>query len=116
MKLNQKIKKLLIKLLENEVTVLSWGISNIQVSICNLSFEVNGFKYKGNVQITIENKGYRLILKEKNIICSLDNIVSIMDNEIEKNENYMSNILATIPLLAPTYIVKGWQKTVKVRL
>ena len=104
MKLNKEIKKLLVKLLENEVTVLSWGISNIQISNRILSFEVSGFKYNGAVQITIDNKRYRIILNDKNIICSLDDLVPIMDNEIESSENYMSNFLATVfcPKTKPT--------------
>ena len=99
--MKKETKALLAKLLEDEVIVLSWGITNIQISVSCVSFDVNGFKYKGTVSIELDNEGYRIVLKDKTVNSSLDDIVTVLDNEIEKTGNYISDIINTTKKSSP---------------
>ena len=52
--MNEKIKKTLIILLNDELIVASWGISNITINESYFEFIVSGIIYQGKVSISIK--------------------------------------------------------------
>ncbi len=97
----QNIRPILNVLVNNDIIVMSWGISNFEYDENNVSFNVNGLKYRGNISIkcSFDKLHYRLfagkhLIKE----CFLEEIVSILDNEIEKDENYLTTLKGMINL------------------
>ena len=83
--MNEKIKKALIILLNDELTVASWGISNITINESYFEFMVSGFIYQGKVSISIKNSNY-LITFENGYSeeCNIDNLVHYLDATLKK--------------------------------
>ena len=92
--MNEKIKKALIILLNDELTVASWGISNITINESSFEFMVSGFIYQGKVSISIKNSNY-LITFENGYSeeCNIDNLVQYLDSKIEKIPDYDNAVL-----------------------
>lgn len=90
--MKEELKALLKRFLKEEITVLSWGITNIHILDCSLRFDVSGMKYDGTVFISIATNGYKIRLDTKDLIANLDDIIRILDDEIEKTENYVSDL------------------------
>lgn len=87
--MNNKIKNALIALLNDEVTVASWGISNITIKESSFEFMVSGFVYQGKVSVSIHNSVYLVTLDNGcSEECDLDNLVQYLDSIIEKTPNY----------------------------
>ncbi len=89
--MNENIKKALVCLLDEEVIVASWGITNINVSDTSLDFEVSGFIYKGKVQVKPIDDSYKICFDTGECInCSLDDLAKTLDSKIEKTDSYES--------------------------
>ena len=87
--MNEKIKKALVSLLNEEIVVTSWGITNININDTSVGFEVSGFLYKGKVELSSCESGYSIKLDNADIIeCSFEELVRTLDKKIERSENY----------------------------
>ena len=89
MKLSNSIRQALLTLLNQNIIVASWGLSNICIKE---SFFVEGFKYKGSVVISEFNDGYKVIMNKHTLFCKLDSLVINLDEFIEKTTNYENRI------------------------
>ena len=47
--MNEKIKKALVCLLNEEVIVTSWGVTNLNINDTSFMFEVSGFLFQGKL-------------------------------------------------------------------
>lgn len=91
--MNEKIKKALVCLLNEEVIVTSWGITNLNINDTSFMFEVSGFLFQGKVEIIPCESGYRIKLNNVEIAtCSLEELVRTLDSKIERVDNYESLI------------------------
>ena len=91
--MNEKIKKALVYLLNEEIVVTSWGITNININDTSVRFEVSGFLYKGKVELTPCESGYIIKLDNaENIHCQLEELVRTLDTRIERGESYESQL------------------------
>lgn len=91
--MNEKIKKALATLLEEEVIVASWGIYNMVFNETSFEFHVEGLIYQGRVVISLYDSNYRIIFdNERFIDCSLDQLVNTLDVNIEKTSDYLCNL------------------------
>lgn len=89
--MNKNIKKALVSLLNKEVKVASWGITNIHIFDTSFDFEVSGFIYNGKVQVKLVDDSYKIYFDTgETINCSLDDLVKTLDSKIEKTDNYES--------------------------
>ena len=88
------IKLLAIKLLQEEVVIASWGITKVEIEDSCLRFNVNGLKYSGSIIITVlDNKNYEVIFGEHSQgIYQLEDILSFLDNAIEKTDRYKQDV------------------------
>ena len=93
MKISKALKLVLITLLEENVKVASWGISNIVIKPTILAFNVDGIKFKGLVTIEVTGTTYTLKLgKETYTELDISNLVKFMDNKIECTTDYLSDL------------------------
>ena len=94
MDLSKGIRRVLIAFLKDKVKVASWGITNICIEDTLLRFDVNGFKFSGNIQIKEASVGgYNIQLGNQKILdCRLEEITSILDSEIECGKDYISDL------------------------
>ena len=91
--MNEKIKKALVYLLNEEIVVTSWGITNININDTSVRFEVSGFLYKGKVELTPCESRYIIKLDNaENIHCQLEELVRTLDTKIERGESYESQL------------------------
>lgn len=88
--LTEKIKNLLIILLQQEVVVASWGISEIEVTPSKVSFSVSGFKFNGEVIISVTDKDNQYVINigSQIVYCDKEQIISLLDTLIERDNNY----------------------------
>ena len=92
--MNEKIKNALITLLNDELTVASWGISNITINDSSFEFMVSGFIYKGKVSVSTKNSNYLITLENGySEECNIDNLVHYLDSKIEKVNDYDNAVL-----------------------
>ena len=87
----------------NPFIVMSWGINPASIEVVDLGvkFHVQGFKHKGFVQVVL-NEGedlfeVTLISEEGEIVNRIehifvDNLISIIDDAVEKTEDYEKRI------------------------
>ena len=90
-------------LLTQPIIVFSWGF-NTPIAIANgLRFKVQGFKFKGTVEVEY-NEGtdlfdIRLIQNGKVVETIedvyLDSLVDVIDNHVEKVDNYKQRVINT---------------------
>lgn len=93
MVLNKSLRLALIALLEENVIVSSWGISNIVVNPSILQFDVKGFNYEGTITIEVSESGYIVIIGNNTFChCSLSNLVDLIDKQIEYTGNYTDKL------------------------
>lgn len=90
--MNNELKALLKQILNEEIIVLSWGITNIHILDSSLRFNVSGMKYDGAVSISTDTNGYKINMETKYLNANLDDIIRILDDEIEKTDNYISDL------------------------
>ena len=87
----------------NPFVVMSWGINPASIEVVDLGvkFHVQGFKHKGFVQVVL-NEGedlfeVTLISEEGETVNTIehifvDNLISIIDEAVEKTEDYEKRI------------------------
>ena len=87
----------------NPFVVMSWGINPASIEVVDLGvkFHVQGFKHKGFVQVVL-NEGedlfeVTLISEEGETMNTIehifvDNLISIIDDAVEKTEDYETRI------------------------
>ncbi len=87
--------EILAALLESELLVASWGISDIKISSDSVSFSVDGMKYQGLVSISQTSSSDCIVsLRGKNSFrCSQIELVSKLDDLIERSDNYYGDLL-----------------------
>ena len=101
---NLKIAEYIFEIFKSNLPVVwSWGIdsASIQVIDRGVKFHVQGFKHKGYV-LVVYNEGEDLfevsLIDENDITVKtiesifLDNLISVIDENIEKCENYENRI------------------------
>ena len=85
------------------VVVFSWGFNNPTAIENGLRFKVQGFKFKGTVEVEY-NEGtdlfdIRLIQNGKVVETIedvyLDSLVDVIDNHVEKVDNYKQRVINT---------------------
>ena len=98
--MSEKYRNLLLRLLEDVMIVSSWGISNITISEPKLSFNVDGFKYHGEVTIdALDESQYNVYLngesvgrfKLNDLVPYLDRMIELSDSEYQKLFNQLFN-------------------------
>ena len=99
----------------NPFVVMSWGIDpkTVKTIELGLEFHVQGFKHTGLVRVTL-NEGLDLfevsLIDENDKIVNtiesifVDNLISILDSEIEKCENYEERISQEYGIITETEI------------
>ena len=95
----------LMQILKTQLmVVLSWGFNNPIALTGNrgLKFNVNGFKYKGAVEV-IYNEGSDLFDVTIGKMCIegvyLDQLVEVIDNAVERTDNYNEIVKQTYNLI-----------------
>ena len=90
--------KYILQILRTQpIVVFSWGFHNPQRLPNGLRFHVQGFKYKGTVEV-VYNEGkdlfeVRLIDNGINVEdVYLDNLINVIDNLVEKTSNYKQSV------------------------
>ena len=87
--------------------VWSWGFNSPKAIANGLSFKVQGFKFKGTVEV-VYNEGSDLFdisfIKCSKIIDAvegvyIDQLVTVIDNHVEKVDNYNERVEAEYSLL-----------------
>ena len=92
--MNEIIKNALVTLLNDELIVASWGISNITVNESSFDFMVSGFIYQGKVSVSILNSNYLITFDNGySEECNIDNLVHYLDSKIEKIPDYDDTVL-----------------------
>lgn len=101
---NLELARYIWSILKTQITIfMSWGVvpESMKVIEGGLEFECNGFKHKGKVQIVLD-EGKDLF--EVHLISEngekvktiedvfLDNLISVVDENIEKTEDYKERI------------------------
>ena len=85
------------------MVVFSWGFNNPTAIENGLRFKVQGFKFKGTVEVEY-NEGtdlfdIRLIQNGKVVetieYVYLDSLVDVIDNHVEKVDNYKQRVINT---------------------
>ena len=102
----------------NPFVVMSWGINPASITIVKVGvkFHVQGFIHTGYVQVVL-NEGedlfeVTLISEEGETLKTIehifvDNLISILDSEIEKCENYEERISQEYGIITETAILEG---------
>ena len=97
----------------NPFVVMSWGINPASITIVDVGvkFHVQGFIHTGFVQVVL-NEGEDLfevmLISEEGEISKtiehifVDNLISILDSEIEKCENYEERISQEYGIITET--------------
>ena len=115
-----KIAAYILELMRYYPVVMSWGIDNKTYRLAEdadgnygLQFHVQGFKHKGTVQILYDEGCdtflYHLlsdtgeIVKTREDIC-FDELVSVVDEAVEKVENYEKRVMAEYGIMGKTVI------------
>ena len=108
---NLELAKYIWSILKTQITIfMSWGVNpeSMKVIEGGLEFGCNGFKHKGKVQIVLdEGKDLfevHLISENGEKIKTiedvfLDNLVSVIDESIEKTEDYKKRISETYRIM-----------------
>ena len=106
-----ELAKYIWSILKSNLPVLmSWGveIETMKVITCGLEFKVNGFKHIGKVQIVL-NEGADLFevcllgedgeIRDKREDIYLDMLVSVVDELVEKTDDYEKRISDTYNII-----------------
>jgi hypothetical protein len=95
--MDEMIKNALIILLNNELIVASWGISNIAINESSFEFVVSGFIYQGKVSVSIKNSNYLITFENGcSVECNINDLVHCLDSKIEKTSDYEKVVLKWI--------------------
>lgn len=93
MALTKGVKILLKRFLDYGTITLSWGITNIQILDNCVKFRVCGLKYQGMVEIYSNGVQYKVKMGGQTHFSNHENLIHLLDNKIERTENYASDIL-----------------------
>lgn len=93
MELSKGLRSLLITFINESVTVVSWGITEIHIFSNRLTFKVDGFLYKGEIEIIECNSVFTVKLSDSEFLCQLNDIVDFLDSKIEKTDSYTSDLI-----------------------
>ena len=96
MKLCDSIRQALLTLIEQDIVVASWGLSDIQVNESSIIFTVDGFKYRGSVIIIECGDSYKVIMDEYILLCDIISLVNNLDEFIERGSDYNTRIKAAL--------------------
>lgn len=89
----EEIREALISLLNEEIKVVSWGVSNIIINDTSFEFCVSGFIFEGKVMVNLHESDYQVCFDNGDVIeCSLNNLVDTLDLKIEKTSEYDTQI------------------------
>jgi hypothetical protein len=95
MKLENGIRQALLVLIEDTETVVAWGISDINITTTQIRFSVNGFRYSGQVIISvndIENTLKVNLQKDIEFCCPINELVELLDPIIERTDTYIEDL------------------------
>lgn len=91
--MDDKIKEMLFAMLADSTVVGSWGVSDIHIGQDVLSFCVDGFRYRGPVEIRADGEAYDVSLAG---VCfnglSTGEAVLTVDREVEADDNYLRDV------------------------
>lgn len=97
----------IIRILSSQLMVMwSWGFNSPTALTNGLRFKVNGFKFKGIVEV-VYNEGTDLFdisfIRRNKIIdsvegCYLDMLVNVIDSKVEKVNNYEERVKTEYPM------------------
>ena len=95
-----EMAKYILQILRSQpIVVFSWGFHNPQrlPNDKGLRFNVQGFKYTGTVEVVyVEGKDlFEIVLTDNGTKVEdvyLDNLVSVIDNLVEKTSNYKQSV------------------------
>lgn len=92
--MNKNVKKALVCLLTEEEKVSSWGITNITIEESSINFNVDGFLFKGRINITYDETYYEINFElGKKIRCiDAEELIDVLDSNIEKTDNYQHDL------------------------
>jgi len=106
-----EIGKYILSILQTQPTIVaSWGLdpSTLRTIKYGIEFHVQGFKHTGMVQVTL-NEGedlfeVTLVSDEGTVVAThksifLDELISTIDNAVEKVENYEKRVAEEYSLL-----------------
>ena len=90
MKISENIKAMMICFLNNNIITSSWAMSEITISEKRIDFNVNGLNFSGKIAIKDLFNGQYSVSTEGGVIfvCDLKNLLSKLDNYIEKSNDY----------------------------
>ncbi len=93
-KMYDSTRKIALRLLQEDVIVASWGITNVELFESHICFHVNGLKYTGVVEIKAKDcDEYEILLNGASIGQGhLDSVVDIIDNAVEKSDCYQQHL------------------------
>ena len=98
-KLTKGLRLVLITILEDKFTALTWGITNIKISEYELNFDVMGLCYIGPVSISVPDDVKCIIkLGSRVISCNISDVVDVLDSEIERKGNYSEHLIKILNL------------------
>lgn len=97
-----EIAEYILRVLRTQIiAVMSWGFHNAKAIEDGLAFNVQGFKFKGRVEITYDESwdlfDIRLVnedggIKEQVEGVFVDGIVSTIDNMVERTPDYKERV------------------------
>lgn len=98
----------IMRILKSQLMIVwSWGFNSPKAIANGLSFKVQGFKFKGSVEV-IYNEGTDLFdisfVKRGKIVevvegIYIDQLVNVIDSQVEKVNNYNERVEAEYSLL-----------------
>lgn len=98
-----EMAKYIMRILKSQLMVMwTWGFNSPTALTNGLRFKVNGFKFKGIVEV-VYNEGSDLFdisfIKRNKVVdtiegCYLDMLVNVIDNRVEKVKNYEERVKA----------------------
>ena len=98
----------IMRILKSQLMIVwSWGFNSPKAIANGLSFKVQGFKFKGSVEV-IYNEGTDLFdisfVKRGEIVevvegIYIDQLVNVIDSQVEKVNNYNERVEAEYSLL-----------------
>lgn len=92
-----KIRTALISLLNEEVIVASWGLTDLTIKDTSFEFFVSGFIYQGKVTVAVQESDCLISLDNGNTFkCAINNLVQSIDCMIEKTSEYDTKIIEWI--------------------
>lgn len=97
----------IMRVLKSQLMVVwSWGFSSPKAIANGLSFRVQGFKFKGTVEV-VYNEGTDLFdisfIKRNKVVeiiegIYIDQLITVIDNHVEKVDNYKERVEAEYSL------------------